>query len=67
MNLREFQLTNDLLNKIVGGQQNTSKYFAFSGTNAVEEARAIASQPAQNCSCGCFCNDGSGNGGGAGN
>lgn len=67
MNLREFQLTNDLSNNIVGGQQNTSQYFVFSGTNAVEEAQAIALQPAQNCSCGCFCNDGSGNGGGAGN
>lgn len=60
-------MANDLLCKIIGGQQNTSQYFVFNGTNAVEEAQAIALQPTKNCSCGCLCNDGSGSGGGAGN
>lgn len=66
MNINDFKLTNELLHKVLGGNQSAPRFYSFSGANAVEQANNVSISDAS-CACGCGCSGGAGNGGGSGN
>ena len=63
----EFKLTNEMLDKVIGGGKSFSqgKFFAFNGAYAEQQARNVHKKDHM-CGCGCGCSSGAGNGSGAG-
>lgn len=63
----EFKMTNELLEKVLGGSNalSNAKIFTFTGDYAVRQAQTIDRLHAS-CACGCGCQGGAGGGTGAG-
>lgn len=63
----EFKLTNELLEKVLGGRSFSSspKVFSFNGAYASQQADLVR-RINNACGCGCGCGGGAGMGNGAG-
>jgi hypothetical protein len=62
----EFELTNELLEQVLGGVSRSpfKKIYTFTGKYAAQQALEL--EQSTLCGCSCQCNDTNGSGGGAG-
>ncbi len=63
----EFKMTNELLEKVLGGSNalSNAKIFTFTGVYAARQAQLVDIIHSS-CACGCGCTGGAGGGNGAG-